>query len=72
MQSKRGNRAGSPLPPRKPAEEHKHPLSVTVEPENRRWLVANFKELGFRNMSHAIDVAIGLLRERTGRSRREG
>lgn len=49
------------VPSKKPPEQHKLPLSVTINPSRRLWLKQNFAELGFRSESHAVDEAIGLL-----------
>lgn len=51
------------MPPRKPADEHKQHLNVTVEPINREWLRENWAQLGYRSESHAVDDAIRRLRE---------
>jgi hypothetical protein len=51
------------MPPKKPAEEHKQHLNVTVEPVNRAWLKENWARLGYRSESHAVDDAIRKLRE---------
>lgn len=57
---------GSPLvrmPERKSRNERKRALSVTVMPDHLHWLHENYTRLGFRSQSHAIDVAIELLKE---------
>lgn len=52
------------MPPRKPFDQHKLPLSVTVDRTHRLWLRENYLDLGFRSESHAIDDAIGLLMQK--------
>ncbi len=58
------SRPGRNVPPRKPLNEHKMPMSVSIEREHREWLRENYKGLGYRSESHAIDDAIRLLIER--------
>jgi len=53
---------GGSMPPRKPLNEHKQPMTVSLEPSNRQWIRENFRENGFRNESHLVDEAISLLR----------
>jgi hypothetical protein len=62
------------MPPRKPFDQHKLPLSVTVDRTHRLWLRENYLELGFRSESHAIDDAIGLLMQKAEleRSQQQG
>ncbi len=55
--------ARASMPPRKPLDEHKQPMTVTLQPENRRWLRDHYQELGYRSESHAVDDAIRLLKE---------
>ena len=49
------------LPPRKPLDQHRLQLSVTLDRDHRTWLRENYAELGYRSESHAVDEAIGLL-----------
>lgn len=49
------------MPARKPLEQHRLQLSVTLDRTHRTWLRENYAELGFRSESHAVDEAIGLL-----------
>lgn len=58
------------VPPKKPREEHKQVLTVTVDPGHRKWLRENYLALGYRSESHAVDDALRLLiadRSRTQR-----
>lgn len=48
---------------RKPRDEHKRPLTATIDPKNRVWIAAHYSQLGFRSVSHLVDKAIGLLIE---------
>lgn len=57
----RPGRALEPMPPRKPLDQHRVQLSVTVDRDHRVWLRENFAGLGYRSESHAIDEAIALL-----------
>ena len=61
---------GKALPPRKPLNEHKQSMSVTIEPEHREWVRNNFRQYGFRSESHVVDEAIRLLIEMKERERR--
>jgi len=58
------------MPARKPFEQHKIAMSITLEPARRKWLRENYAELGYRSESHAVDDAIGLLMQKAepGRS----
>jgi hypothetical protein len=58
-------RSSEPMPPRKPLDQHKVQLSVTVDRDHRVWLRENFVGLGFRSESHAVDEAIGLLKQKS-------
>jgi hypothetical protein len=55
------NRLTDVMPPRKPLDQHKIQLSVTIDRDRRLWLRENYAALGFRSESHAVDEAIGLL-----------
>ncbi len=56
------------VPARKPLNEHKQPLSVSIEPENRQWIREHWKELGFRSESHLVDEALRQFRERADKA----
>lgn len=61
------------MPPKRPREERKQALTITIEPQHRQWIRENYKALGFRSESHAIDEAIRLLiAERSKDSKRPG
>jgi hypothetical protein len=66
MPATRSSVQGTAVPPRKPLDEKKQPLSVTIEPDHRKWLRENYLHLGFRSESHAVDQAIRLLMEARG------
>jgi len=53
-----------PMPPRKPLNQHKQSMTVSIEPMNRAWIRENFQGNGFRSESHLVDEAIRLLKER--------
>ncbi len=59
-----------PVPARKPLNEHKRPMSVSMEPENREWVRAHWRELNFRSESHLVDEAIRQFRERTDKGKK--
>ena len=46
------------MPPKKPEHLRKVPITVTIDPEHRKWLKDNYSKLGFRSESHAVDEAI--------------
>ncbi len=52
------------MPPRKPLNQHKRPMTVSLEPEHREWIREHYREYGFRSESHAVDAAIRLLIEK--------
>ena len=70
MNLRGSNRQRSQVPPRKPAEERKQALTVTLEPGHRHWLRENYRALGFRSESHAVDEAIRLLIAQSNRPAR--
>jgi Arc/MetJ-type ribon-helix-helix transcriptional regulator len=51
------------VPPKKPKDKHKKSVTVTLEPEHCVWLRENYKSLGFRSESHAVDEAVRLMME---------
>jgi len=55
------------VPQRKPLNQHKRPMTVSLKPENREWIREHYEELGYRSESHAVDVAIDLLRKEKSR-----
>lgn len=67
--SARPKSVGNPMPPRKPLNEHKQSMTVSIEPRNRNWIRENFQDKGFRSESHMVDEAIRVLKEQ---SEREG
>lgn len=60
-----------PVPARKPLSEHKLPMSVSMEPDNREWIREHWRELGYRSESHLVDDAIRVLRATRENSRKE-
>jgi hypothetical protein len=58
------DKTGSSMPPRKPLNEHKKSMTVSIDPENREWVREHYRGNGFRNESHLVDQAISLLKER--------
>lgn len=60
-------KVGPPMPSRKPLNEHKQSMTVSIEPMNRNWIRENFRDKGFRSESHLVDEAIRLLMEKTER-----
>ncbi len=57
------------MPQRKPLNQHKQPMTVSLNPGNREWIREHFEECGYRSESHAVDAAIDLLRK--GRSKED-
>jgi Arc/MetJ-type ribon-helix-helix transcriptional regulator len=51
------------MPQRKPLNQHKRPMTVSLNPENREWIRDHFEEYGYRSESHAVDAAIDFLRK---------
>ncbi len=58
------------MPPRKPLDQHKQSMTVSLEPSNRKWIRESFQDNGFRSESHLVDEAIRLLMEKTEREGR--
>ncbi len=65
----RFSRPGKTVPPRKPLEDHKQSMTVSIEREHREWIRNHYRELGFRSESHAVDTAIHLLMESRAREK---
>jgi len=63
MKSK-NHQAGNPVPPRKPLNQHKQSMTVSIEPSHRTWIRESFQDNGFRSESHLVDAAIRLLKEK--------
>lgn len=59
----KNNQKGHSMPPRKPLNQHKQSMTVSIEPFNRTWIRENFQGNGFRSESHLVDQAISLLKE---------
>ncbi len=59
------------MPQKKPLDEHKQQMCISLEPSNSKWVRERYKELGYRSVSHLIDGAIGLFRKEKGREGRE-
>ena len=68
MEEESGQVRGS-MPPRKPLNEHKQSMTVSIDPSNREWIRASYRDNGFRNESHMVDEAIRLLREKIAKER---
>jgi Arc/MetJ-type ribon-helix-helix transcriptional regulator len=62
---------GRAMPPRKPLNDHKLSMTVSIDPSNRRWIRENYQSLNYRSESHLVDEAVSLLREKTEREKRE-
>lgn len=65
MNSQSLPKVGEEVPQRKPLNQHKKSMTVSLKRENREWIREHFEELGYRSESHAVDVAIDLLKERS-------
>lgn len=61
----------TPMPPRKPPNEHKQSMTVSIEPANRLWVRENFQGNGFRSESHLVDAAILLLKDKVQKEHRD-
>ena len=53
-----------PMPPRKPLDQHKQSMTVSIDPSNRKWIRDSFRDNGYRSESHLVDGAISLLKDK--------
>lgn len=48
-------RKSTPVPAKKPLDQHKQTYSFSLDPLRRKWVRENFERLNYRSESHMMD-----------------